>query len=262
MTFTDLLNAVRDDVLASFSNKDIPFDFLVKSLKPERIPNTNPFFQVMFLYHAVPETPSFGPDLKLYHAPVEVGVSKFDLTLYISEDKGVISTTFEYATDIYKESTIDRYQEFYHLLLKDILKDQNQVLSKIGMSTWKVDNHISRTEVFENDIWSSAKGIHSIIEEEISKNKEKHAVSFKDEYITYGQLNDRANKLARKILEQTSKRNEIVGLCLPRSVEMIVGVLAILKAGCAYLPLDPEYPQERFEFYVKRYRGQRSGDKR
>ena len=124
MTFTDLFEAVRDDVLASFSNKDIPFDFLVKSLNPDRTANINPFFQVMFVYHSVTETPSFGSNLKLHHEPVDAGVSKFDLTLYISEDNGVISTTFEYATDVYTEATIVRYQEFFEPLLKGILENQ------------------------------------------------------------------------------------------------------------------------------------------
>lgn len=252
MKFSEVLEKVKNDVFESFSNRDIPFDFLVKFLKPERIPNTNPFFQVMFLYHAVPETPTFGPDLNLYHAPVEVGVSKFDLTLYISEDKGVISTTFEYATDLYQESTIERYQEFYQRLLSDIITDQKQEISKIGVSNSLVKGYSTSTTVeMHDEVWANAKGIHSVISEMAQKTPDKIAVSFKGEHITYTELNNQAARIAKKILEHTSGRNEIVALCVPRSIEMIVGLLAILKAGCAYLPLDPEYPMERVNFMLK-----------
>ncbi len=122
--------------------------------------------------------------------------------------------------------------------------------SQMGDHVPEVGEQLPLYDGLKPTFWSGAKGIHSIIEDQVRKNREKPAVSFKDESITYGQLNDRAEIIASKILEHTSNRNEIVGLCLQRSVEMIVGILAILKSGCAYLPLDPEYPQERIKFML------------
>lgn len=251
MDFSSVHKSVKADVLASFSNKDIPFDTLVKKLKPERTSNVNPFFQVMFLYHSVPETPSFGSKLFLEHELMDIGVAKFDLTLYVSEDKGILSTTFEYATDVFREETIFRLQDYYYNLLEEILENPNKKITQLRIEKEK-EISLNKIKV-KNDIdvlWSNAQGIHELIENQAKNNPEAIALSFKDEELSNADLNNRAQQVALKLITHTTERNQIVGLCLPRSIELIVGVLGILKAGCAYLPLDPEYPLERSEFML------------
>ncbi|MFK5972010.1 MAG: amino acid adenylation domain-containing protein [Flavobacteriaceae bacterium] len=251
MSFVDLVTEVRKTTLEAFSNKNVPFDLLVKTLKPERSLHINPFFQVMFLYHLVPPTPNFGSNLELSHSAFDSGVSKFDLTMYISEDNGLLSATFEYATDLFQESTIKRFQEYFKLLLQGVLENPKQSISEIPMLTQAEEALIFASGSLRKQPFDKYKGIHQIIEEVGKDNPDGIALVLQDTSMSYEQLNGRAELLAKVLLNRTNKKNEVVGLCLERSLDMIVGILAILKAGCAYLPIDPEYPVQRIQFILK-----------
>lgn len=253
MSFVDLVSKVKQTTLEAFSNKDVPFDTLVKELKQERSLSINPFFQVMFLYHAVPKTPSFGADLSLQHQFFDAGVSKFDLTLYISEEEGILSSTFEYTSDLFKAQSIERFQEHFKNLLEGVVLKENQSISEISLLTDKENQFFlsQKTKTKTKNLFSEYQCIHDIIKNVTSKYPSHIAISFKDSSMNYAELDHRANVLAVKILSKTEKRNEIVALCIERSLDMIVGLVAILKAGCAYLPVDPAYPEQRIDFMLK-----------
>ena len=251
MSFVDLVKLVRTTTLEAFSNMDVPFDVLVKKLKPDRSLSLNPFFRVMFIYHSVNEIPSFGPDLELTHDFFNPGVSKFDLTLYISNDRGLLSTVFEYNTDIFKESTIIQFQEHLGLILEGVTSHPNTQLDKVPMLTSREKKLFQQNQVDNDGPFTNFKGIHEIIAQRCVENSTARAVTFEKETITYGELLNRSTKLVPSILEHTKGENEIVGLCVDRSIEMIVGMLAILKAGCAYLPLDPDYPVQRIDYMLQ-----------
>ncbi len=251
MSFAELVSEVRKNTLEAFSNKNVPFDVLVKRLNPERTLNINPFFQVMFLYHTVPRAPTFESDLELSHSTFDAGVSKFDLTLYISEDNGMLSSTFEYAADLFRPSTIERFQAYFRLLLEGVVANPERSIAEIPMMGTAELALISSQKPIEKQLFSKFTAIHDIIEE-VSKNKPKStALSFQNESLTYEELNRKSALIARNLLRKIQKGNRVVGLCLERSVDMIVGVLAILKAGCAYLPIDPEYPSKRIGFMIE-----------
>ena len=251
MPFIDLVKKVKQTTLEAFSNKDVPFDTLVKELKQERSLAINPFFQVMFLYYAVPNTPSFGTDVSLKHGFFDAGVSKFDLTLYVSEEEGILSSTFEYTSDLFKAESVERFQEHFKNLLEGIVAKENQSISEIPLFTAKENQFFLSQETKVINPFEAYQGIHDIITKISKQNLNKTAISFKDGSMTYAELDSRSEILAKTILSKTEKSNEIVGLCIERSLDMIVGLLGILKAGCAYLPIDPIYPQQRIEFILQ-----------
>jgi len=252
LPFSEFLQEIKKNTLEAFSNKDVPFDTLVKELKVERSLSINPFFQVMFLYHPESERPSFGNDVRLTeHSEFDTEVAKFDLTLSITESNGLLSLTFEYDTGLFEESTIARLLEHYKILLQGIFSNPDLPITKIPMLTKREEEVFLEETIPANNFFSSYKAIHHIIEDVCKANGDNTALTFKGNTMTYQELEKKADLLARNILEKTKKRNEIVGLCVGRSLDMIVGLLAILKAGCAYLPIDPNYPVDRLNFILK-----------
>ncbi|PKQ44146.1 non-ribosomal peptide synthetase [Confluentibacter flavum] len=251
MTFMDFVGNVRTNTLEAFSNKDVPFDILVRELKTNRNLSINPFFQVMFLYHSVPENPFFDDNLSLTHTWFDSKVAKFDLTIYISEEHGLFSSTFEYASDLFEEETINRFQDYFKLLLEGIVSNPNIVIADIPIINEKEKTFLcNQKNEFSNHLLEE-QAIHKIIEQIASKYPENKAVTFGNVSMTYKELDHKASLVAQSLLKNITTRNEVIGLCLDRSINMIVGMLGILKAGCAYLPIDADYPKERVNFMLK-----------
>ena len=250
-SFKDLVAKVKQTVLGAFSNRDVPFDLLVKELKPERALGETPFFRGMFMYHDIPENPSFGPEVQMTYALLNSGVSKFDLTMFISNENNLLSSSFEYSKELFEEETILQFHEHYRSLLDHILDQPDHKICDIPMLKARELDILLPKKISNEGPYSKYSGIHEIISELGNQNPDKIAVAFKAENITYKQLLYKADIMARHIISHTQGRNEIVGLCMERSIEMVVGLLAILKAGCAYLPIDPEYPEERISFMLE-----------
>lgn len=251
ITFADFVKKVRETTLEAFANKDVPFEVLVKELSPQRSLSANPFFRVMFIYHSVQKSPSFGSGLELSHSFFNPGVSKFDLTLYVANEEGKLSSGFEYASDIFKESTIIQFQEHLTLLLEAITANPDQKILDIDMLTTKERNFFFQVPDPSIGSFKDFHGLHHIIESVGKICPHQMAVTFKNESITYQTLNEKADTLAAAILKHTKNRNEIIGLSVDRSLDMIIGLLGILKAGCGYVPLDPNYPKDRLDFILK-----------
>jgi len=249
-SFAELAGKVNETVLEAFSNRDIPFDLLVKELKPERVAGKTPFFRGMFMYHDIPETPSFGADVEMTYVLLNSGVSKFDLTMFISNENGLLSSSFEYSKELFEEETILRFHENYRTLLDHILEQPEKKICNTSMLNARELAVLMPEKSFNDGPFSNYLGIHDIITEIGIKSPEKFAVAFGDQRISYQELLEKSDIIAQHILTQTKGRNEIVGLCMERSLEMIIGMIAILKAGCAYLPIDPEYPEDRINFML------------
>ncbi|MBT2163177.1 non-ribosomal peptide synthetase [Zobellia barbeyronii] len=251
-SFSDLIEVVKKNTLSAFSNKEVPFDVLVKELKVERSLAVSPFFQVMFLYHSATETPSFGSDLRLIdEAEFDTEVSKFDLTLSISEFNGLLSLAFEYDTDLFEAATISRFLSHYKILLQGIIVDPNEDIGNLPMMSLEEEKVLLPVSKETKNHFKSYKAIHHIIADVTHQFPQNKALTFNDVSITYQELDEQADAIAHAILQRTKKRNEVVMLCMDRSTEMIVSMLAILKAGCAYLPMDPKYPMERLNFILE-----------
>jgi len=250
MSFKNLVNQVRLNTLAAFENKDISFDTLVRELKVKRSLAINPFFQVMFLYHSVPKSPFFDTHVSLHHTWYDTKVAKFDLTVYISEENGLLSSTFEYASDLFNETTINRFQSYFKSILEGVVYNSDQTITELPILTDTEKQFFLKKEKISSYHFSEFKGIHNIIENISIEQPNNIAVTYKDTSITYKTLNDRADILATQLLKNIKSNNEIIGLCIDRSIDMIIGMFAILKSGCAYLPIDPEYPEQRINFIL------------
>lgn len=251
LTFKALVRQIKKKTLEAFSHKGVPFDVVVKQMKVERSLAINPFFQVMFLYHPEEEVPSFGDEVRLEEeTEFDSKVAKFDLTLSIKEVKGQLVLTFEYDTDLFALETVKRMLEHFELLLSGTLHQSEAEIDDLPMLTDGEKKFFLDKPTEESSPFSGVTAIHRIIGDVAGKFPLKKAVTFENTSITYETLDRRSDQLALEILGRTLGRNEIVGLCAHRSVEMIIGLLAILKAGCAYLPIDPHYPLERINFML------------
>ncbi|HMB62015.1 MAG TPA: amino acid adenylation domain-containing protein [Eudoraea sp.] len=251
ITFAELLTLVQRTTMESFSNKDVPFDLLVKELKPARSPANNPFFRTMFIYHDVPATPSFSQDIALSYTFYNKGVSKFDLTLYIALEKNVLTTELEYAADLFELGTMVRLQDHFRILLEGIIANPQYRIAEIPMLTPAEKEFFLHQRNTASGPYAHYNTIHEIIEEAAAKTPSAPAVVLGGNSLTYAELNTRATDVASAILSRTAGKNEIVGLFMERSAEMIVGLLGILKAGCAYLPLDTGYPASRIRYILE-----------
>ena len=250
-SFEEFVKSVRISVLDAFSNKEVTFDLLVKELRPERSISTNPFFRTMFIYHDV-EKFVFSPEIDMSYTFYNSGIAKFDLTLYISNEEGILSTEFEYAKDLFEDVSIERLQEHFRLLLEGVTTDSSSIISKIPMLTKEEQLLFFDQKLIENNNpYSKYSAIHEIIIDQAKNNPNSIAVVFENESITYKDFDEQSNKVAEQILKYSKGENQIVGLCFERSIKMMVGLLGILKAGCAYLPLDLNYPSKRIDFILK-----------
>ncbi|MGB6153512.1 MAG: amino acid adenylation domain-containing protein [Pricia sp.] len=249
-TFLDVLREVKKTTLEAFSNKEVPFDTLVRELKQQRSLSVNPFFQVMFLYYSVAETASFGEGLQVASEFYNPGVSKFDLTLDVAEENGRLSFAFEYSSELFAPETIARFQDHIALLVERVVAAPNTPVSGFELLTASEKELLLPEKTTSPHAFNEFTGIHQCIERMAEIRPKATAVTFDEEHMTYGELNAKAHALAVRILEKTGGSNTVIGLSVERSLDMVVGLLAILKSGSAYLPIDPKYPAERIAFMM------------
>ena len=248
--FTTLLDRVRQTALDAYSHQDLPFETVVKTLQPQRDLSHNPLFQAMFVYQNSADSARSLPGLTLDHVPVDGGVSKFDLTLFVSERDGQLEAALEYSTDLFTAATIKRMLTHWEMLLHSIVADPSRPIAQLNLLP-EAERQLVTSEWNQTAIdYPKDKTVHQLFEAIVAESGTKTAVRTTDHALTYTQLNERANQLAHHLIAQGVQPDDIVGLCVERSVEMAVGILAILKAGAAYLPLDPGYPADRLAFML------------
>lgn len=249
-SFQQLLSRVRQVVLGAHAHQSLPFEQLVKALQPARASSYNPLFQVMFVLHNAPIPPLMAPGLTLSSWTVETGTAQFDLTLSMSYTEQGLIGTWEYNTDLFDGSTIERIAAHFQNLLSAIVENPQQAVGELPLLS-EAERHQLLVEW--NDTareYPTDKCIHQLFEEQVAKTPHAVAVVFEQQELTYRQLNHKANQLAHYLQTLGVKPEVLVGICVERSVEMVVGILGILKAGGAYVPLDPNYPQERLSYML------------
>ncbi|WP_415273475.1 amino acid adenylation domain-containing protein [Bacillus siamensis] len=247
--FADYLKEIKDNTLNAYDNQDYQFDELVEKLNLQRDISRNALFDTMFSFHSPTET-SFGVN-ELTFEPINIDfdIAKFDLSLSAIDFSDHIKFDLEYCTELFKESTIKRFSSHMNNLLQAIVNNPNQKLCELNI----LSNEERKTLLYgfndtEMPIPDSA--IQTLFENEVEKNPDATAVVFGDRELSYKELNEKANRLARTMRDKGITRGSIVGIMVDRSLDMAAGILAILKAGGAYLPIDPDYPQERINFML------------
>lgn len=250
-TFLEILLRVRKVCLEAQAHQDCPFEKLVEVLAPVRNINHNPLFQVMFVFqNTTAEKRLELSDIKLTELEVETESAKFDLTLGIREENGMLRGWFEYDTGLFHKNTIARWVAHYQQLLKRITLVVDRPLSNISiLPDEERDQLLLRWNNTKTE-YPRGKCIHHLFEDQVKQDPDAIALVFEGEQLTYGELNRKSNRLAHYLRAQGVGPEKLVGICVERSLEMIVGILGILKAGGAYLPIDPDYPKERIVFML------------
>ena len=250
-TFRQLLQQVREVCLGGYAHQDVPFEKLVEELEPERSLSHTPLFQVMMVLQNAPQGSLELPGLELRGFGREGHTAKFDLTLSMAEREGEVGGTFEYSTDLFEAATIERMAAHFQTLLTSIVSNPAQRISELEMLS-EAERQQLLVEFNDTQIaYPQDVCLHQLFEQQVERTPDALALTFDDEHLTYAQLNARANQLAHYLQSHGIGVENRVGLLLERSIEMVVSLLAILKAGAAYVPLDPAYPQERLAFMVE-----------
>ncbi|MEH2198293.1 non-ribosomal peptide synthetase [Nostoc sp.] len=250
-SFIEFLQETRQTCLDAYSHQDIPFEFLVEKLQPERSMSHNPLFQVMLTLENN-ESPDLSlPGLEIQWLDFYCPFAKFDLTLMVIESDNQLNCFWEYATDLFEKSTIERMAEQFEILLKGIVDKPQQLIKTLPLMTAAELVQLQRWNQTQTD-YPLNQTLVDLFEAQVAKNPNNVALVFESQSLTYQQLNQKANQLAHYLIQNYQiQPDTLIGICVERSFEMIIGVLGILKAGAAYVPIDPNYPQERIELMLQ-----------
>jgi amino acid adenylation domain-containing protein len=251
-SFRELLGRVKEVALGAYGNQDVPFEKLVEELQPERDLSRTPLFQVMFVMQNNPM-----PELKLGNVTmspviIEGATSKFDLTLSIMEEAdGNLSGWLEYNTDLFDRPMIESLIGHYNTLLRGIIADPDEKISRLPILT---DAERKRLLVEFNDTaaeYPLTNCVHQLFEAQAQRAPNAVAIIFEGQKLTYGELHQKADQIARRLKALGVGPESLVGISMERSVEMVLAIFGILKAGGAYVPLDPTYPKDRLAFMAE-----------
>ena len=250
-TFLEVLRRVRQMTLDAYTYQELPFDKLLEELKPERDVSRTPLFQVMFILHNTQKVELELPGLKMEQMGVESEMSPFDLRLQLTETGGGLKGGFEYSTALFRPSTVKRAGLHLRNILEEIVRDPEIKVSDIHLLTGEEMAQILFDFNGTDTPYPREKTVCDFVEEQAAKNPENVAAIFEDRHLTYGELKEKSDRLAGFLREKGVKQESIVGILLERSLEMPLGIMAIQKAGGAYLPIDPHYPADRINFILE-----------
>ncbi len=250
-TFREVLARIQRTASDAYTHQDMPFEYLVKELQPERNLGYNPVVQVLCSHMNAPMPLDFDRSLRLSFLDVPRKTAIFDLSLMFWETPTILEGFFEYSTDLFNPDTISRMAGHFQTLLEGIIAAPGQRIGRLPLLTAEeerrlvVDWNGAPAPVLEDDC------IHSYVEAQVERTPAATALISATERLNYDDLNRRANQLAHYLRAHGVGPEVRVGLCLKRSADLIVGMLGILKAGGAYVPLDPAYPAERLQYMLE-----------
>jgi len=250
-TFQELLAQVKQVALDAYAHQDIPFEYVVNALQPKRTLNHHPIVQVMFILENVPIESLHLSGLTLTPVGLESMTADYDLALSMAETPEGLRGKFVYNALLFEEATIKRMCGHFRTLLVGIAATPSRRVQELPLLT--------DTEMFQMlQEWNppetsigEAKCVQVLFEEQAERTPDAVAIVFEGQQLTYRELNRQANQFAHYLQKQGVSQEVLVGIGVDRSLEMIVALLGVLKAGGAYLPLDPTYPQERLAFMIQ-----------
>ncbi len=249
-TFRECLQRVRRVALEAFAHQDLPFETLVDELRPERHLSRNPLFQVTFQLFNAPTAVSPSGAAQVRPVDIQRQTSIFDIAFSLFDGGDDLVGTWEYDTDLFDATTIERMAGQYRLLLEGVAADPDR-----GVDEYPLIGPAERRRILVE--WNQTHRphppdatLHRLVEAQVERTPDLPAVEWGDEFLSFAELNARANRLARHLKGLGVGADEVVGVCLERSPDLVIAFLAVLKAGGAYLPLDPAYPKRRLELMV------------
>ncbi|MET9695228.1 amino acid adenylation domain-containing protein, partial [Streptomyces sp. NPDC006514] len=255
-TFRELVERVKETDLAAYANQDVPFERLVEELSPERSLTRHPLFQVMLSFENNAAGQATIPGTTLTPYEVSLDTAKFDLSFQLVERFGAdgspagIGGGIEFSTDLFDTATVQSVADRLERLLSGVLSGLNAPVNTVDVLSAEEHKRIL-TEWNPEPVSGRAATLVALFEEQAVRTPENVAVLSEGTTLTYGELDARANRLARQLISQGVGPEQLVALALPRTEQMIVALLAVLKAGAAYLPVDPDYPADRIAYMLQ-----------
>ncbi len=244
----ELIHRVTNVSTAAEAHQNFPFAKLIENTRLERDLSRNPLFQVKFAIDAEPQAPVFA-GMKATRLALKTGTEMLDLTLHMCDRSDGLELTFSYSSDLFSAATIDRMRGHFEELLKGTLKQPGRGIFELPLlgaderQQLLVDWNRTGFE-YPNAC------VHQLFERQARATPDRVAISFADKNLTYSQLNARSNQLARHLRKRGAGPDSLVGIYIERSLDMVVALLSVLKAGAAYVPLDPSYPNDRIAFIL------------
>src|SRR6266540_3384433 len=250
-SFCELLSRVKKTALGAYAHQDLPFEKLIEELQPDRDLSLAPLSQVVFVLQNATPTALELSDLSLSLVDIELGTAKADLRILLTETSQGLSGWIEYSTDLFDEWRIQRIAGHFRTLAETIVADPERRILEIDLL-----NGSERRQILVE--WNRTEKehphqlrVHELIAEQAERTPERIALIGEGEQVSYRELNRRANQLGRYLQRLGVGPDVVTGLCLGRSAEMVVALMGVLKAGGAYLPLDPGYPLERLSYMLE-----------
>ncbi|SHJ70680.1 non-ribosomal peptide synthetase, partial [Aquimarina spongiae] len=252
--FVDQLQQVKKTTLQAYDHQDIPFGLLVNNLSTQRDSFENSLFHIMFAYENNDEVPSISlGNANLSLQSLEYNVSKFDLTLTVDKTPDSLNAVFEYRDDLFSAITIERFGTYYLRVLSQIAERPFKKVKDIDLLSEKEYQQILLVNNENNEVKDVEKYNSTIdlFTEQVKLNPFAKALEFFNSELSYAELDAKSNGLANTLINQGVTSGNLVPICVERSIDMIVGILGILKAGAAYVPIDSSLPNERIEYILK-----------
>ncbi|WP_256642687.1 condensation domain-containing protein, partial [Streptomyces murinus] len=257
-SFVELVERVRVTDLRAFGAQDVPFERLVEALNPARSMGRHPLFQVALAFQNAPASDLVMPGLDVVIEPAGTGAAKFDLSFNLSEsftgagEPAGISGGIEFATDVFDRSTIERMTGWLTRLLEEVLADPGRPVSRARILDDTELRQVLGDPGEGNDVGREVPvGVLPVLfEEQVARTPDAVAVVFEGVELSYREVSERANRLARLLVEQGAGPERFVAVAMPRSAELVVALLAVLKTGAAYVPIDPDYPADRIAYIL------------
>ncbi|MFI5606844.1 non-ribosomal peptide synthase/polyketide synthase [Amycolatopsis sp. NPDC051903] len=247
--FGEVLRRVRETDLAAFAHQDLPFDRVVEAAGPDRSLARHPLFQTMVVYLPAGAGPPELPGLTVTREDVAQDVAKFDLEFgFLEQPGGVLAGAVEYSADLFDRATVESVAARLVRVLEQVAADPAAPIGSLDVLSATESATLDAVNGTAHEV--PAVTLPELFEAQVARTPDARAVVFEGASLSYAELNGRANQLARWLRERGAGPEAVVAVSLPRSLELIVALYAIHKAGAAYLPLDPDYPAERREFMV------------
>jgi len=248
LPFSHYLKQLRDQALQDQTHAELNFSQLVEALNPVRHAEHSPLFQVMLAVQNVPSSTLQLPKLTATPLNLANHISQFDLTLFIEQGNDKLQAAFEYNTDLFDAATIQRMAQHLQTLLVSIISSPNSSLKCVPLLSKQEQQQFLAVQPVA--LPKESLLIHQLFEQFAQATPNKTALVFANQTLSYAELNQRANQLAHYLRALGVKEESRVGVSAKRSAELIIALLAVLKAGAAYIPLDPDYPQQRLEYLL------------
>ncbi len=253
-SFTELLARARETTVQAFAHADVPYENVVRATNPQRDLSQTPVFQAMIVYHNPDwqtNRPKFEPEgIRCAQISHEKGWSKFDLLVGMSERTNGLNTTWEYSTELFTLTTVQRMTEHFRALAQSAAASPHRRLSQLSMLSESERAKVVRSWNTHAKPLQSAECIKDLFEAQVARTPDAPAVVFGEDELTYDELNRRANRIAWRLRERGIGPGAFVGVLMEKSIDLVPAVLGVVKSGGAYIPLDPLYPADRIDFMV------------